>query len=91
MRLSNALHAIVLSCACLSLPLEAVADSTNAADLRDRLDSYRVAQAFDCRDVSCKKLSSCAEACYKLVQCGQSKRDGDHDGIPCENLCSRRC
>ncbi|WP_425342884.1 excalibur calcium-binding domain-containing protein [Sagittula salina] len=25
------------------------------------------------------------------MQCGQSKRDGDHDGIPCENLCRSRC
>jgi hypothetical protein len=25
------------------------------------------------------------------VQCGQGRRDGDNDGIPCENLCSRRC
>ena len=30
-------------------------------------------------------------ACFKLIQCGQSKRDGDHDGIPCENLCRSRC
>ena len=58
---------------------------------RERIDAFRTAQAFDCRDVSCKKLRSCAEACYKLLQCGQSKRDGDNDGIPCENLCSRRC
>ena len=58
---------------------------------RERIDAFRTAQAFDCRDVACSRLSSCAEACYKLIQCGQSKRDGDGDGIPCENLCSRRC
>ncbi|MBV7393140.1 excalibur calcium-binding domain-containing protein [Mameliella alba] len=57
----------------------------------ERLDQFRTAQAFDCRNVSCKRLRSCAEACYKLLQCGQSKRDGDKDGIPCENLCKRRC
>ncbi|WP_089268775.1 excalibur calcium-binding domain-containing protein [Puniceibacterium sediminis] len=57
----------------------------------ERVNALRLAQAFDCRDVSCKRLSSCAEACFKLLQCGQSKRDGDHDGIPCENLCSSRC
>ncbi|MEC3860574.1 hypothetical protein VK792_04705 [Mesobacterium sp. TK19101] len=28
---------------------------------------------FDCRNVSCKKLGSCEEACYKLLQCGQRK------------------
>ncbi|MFW2541915.1 hypothetical protein ACN2XU_04675 [Primorskyibacter sp. 2E107] len=57
----------------------------------ERINAFRTAQAFDCRNVSCKKLSSCAEACFKLLQCGQSVRDGDNDGIPCENLCSRRC
>ena len=49
------------------------------------------AQSFDCSDVSCKRLRSCDEACHKLLVCGQSKRDGDGDGIPCESLCSRRC
>jgi hypothetical protein len=55
------------------------------------LSLTRVATSFNCRDVSCKYLSSCAEACYKLIQCGQSIRDRDKDGIPCENLCSRPC
>nr|WP_300437056.1 excalibur calcium-binding domain-containing protein [uncultured Mameliella sp.] len=41
--------------------------------------------------MSCKRLRSCEEACFKLIQCGQKVRDGDNDGIPCENLCSRRC
>jgi hypothetical protein len=58
---------------------------------RDRIDAFRVAQTYDCRDVSCKRLRSCDEACYKLIQCGQKIRDGDNDGIPCENLCRRRC
>lgn len=52
---------------------------------------FRTVQAFDCRDVACTRLRSCEEACYKLMVCGQRKRDGDGDGIPCENLCSRRC
>jgi hypothetical protein len=51
----------------------------------------RVAASFDCRNVSCKYLSSCEEACFKLIECGQSIRDRDKDGIPCENLCSRPC
>ena len=32
-------------------------------------------------------MSSCAEAHYKFTVCGQGKRDGDSDGIPCENVC----
>ena len=51
---------------------------------------YSVA-GFNCADVSCKRLRSCEEACYKLLVCGQSKRDGDNDGIPCEDLCSKPC
>ncbi|EBA09017.1 excalibur calcium-binding domain-containing protein [Sagittula stellata] len=69
----------------------ATAEPLSAADLRARLTPYQTAQAYDCRDVSCKRLRSCEEACFKLIQCGQSKRDGDHDGIPCENLCRSRC
>lgn len=49
------------------------------------------AQGFTCANVSCKRLRSCEEACYKLKVCGQKIRDRDNDGIPCENLCSRRC
>ena len=55
------------------------------------LGMMRPAQGFDCSDRSCKSLSSCEEACHKLLVCGQAKRDGDNDGIPCENLCRRRC
>ncbi|MCB1330386.1 MAG: excalibur calcium-binding domain-containing protein [Maritimibacter sp.] len=54
-------------------------------------EPFRMATSFTCANVSCKKLSSCEEACYKLIQCGQSIRDRDNDGIPCENLCSRPC
>jgi Excalibur calcium-binding domain len=46
------------------------------------------AQTFDCSDVYCTKLTSCAEAYYKLLVCNQSVRDNDNDSIPCENLCT---
>lgn len=49
------------------------------------------AQAYDCSNKTCKQISSCEEACYKLLVCGHRKRDADNDGIPCENLCSRPC
>ena len=48
-------------------------------------------QSFDCSRTTCKQIRSCEEACYKLLVCGHTQRDGDNDGIPCENLCSRRC
>ena len=46
------------------------------------LAPLRPAQGFDCRNVACTQLGSCAEACHKLLVCGQSQRDGDNDGIP---------
>ncbi|MBL4811848.1 MAG: excalibur calcium-binding domain-containing protein [Rhodobacteraceae bacterium] len=49
------------------------------------------AQSYTCQNATCSQISSCEEACYKLVVCGHRRRDGDNDGIPCENLCSRRC
>lgn len=47
------------------------------------------AQAFDCSPSYCSQMSSCAEAHHKLTVCGHSKRDGDNDGIPCEDLCGK--
>lgn len=35
----------------------------------------------------CKEMSSCAEARFYLNECGVSRLDRDHDGIPCESLC----
>jgi hypothetical protein len=32
-------------------------------------------------------MSSCAEAQFYFRQCGLSRLDGDHDGVPCERLC----
>ena len=46
-----------------------------------------VSPSFDCQRNYCKYMSSCAEAKYKLEQCGHSKLDRDGDGIPCENIC----
>ena len=56
-----------------------------------RVQALMSVQAYDCSERSCKTLRSCDEACYKLKVCGQRKRDGDTDGIGCENLCRRRC
>lgn len=35
----------------------------------------------------CREMTSCAEARFYLEQCGLSRLDGDHDGVPCESLC----
>jgi hypothetical protein len=36
----------------------------------------------------CSSFSTCAEA-VKSYQSGNSKLDGDKDGIPCEKLCGK--
>lgn len=36
---------------------------------------------------TCDEMASCQEAYYQLNTCGCSKRDADHDGVPCESLC----
>jgi hypothetical protein len=72
-----------------------VTNPANAGPFEERLRSLAVGvtpvQGYTCANVSCKRLRSCEEACYKLKVCGQKVRDRDNDGIPCENLCSRRC
>ncbi|WP_090312052.1 excalibur calcium-binding domain-containing protein [Pseudomonas linyingensis] len=36
---------------------------------------------------SCSQMTSCAEARFHLEQCGNTKLDGNGDGVPCESLC----
>lgn len=49
-----------------------------------------VAQAQSCnREPKCTQIRTCQEADFYFRQCGHLKRDGDHDGIPCEDLCGK--
>ncbi|WFP51405.1 thermonuclease family protein [Methylomonas sp. EFPC3] len=36
---------------------------------------------------TCGQMNSCAEAKHYLNDCGLSRLDRDHDGIPCESIC----
>jgi len=36
---------------------------------------------------TCSQMSSCDEAYFQLNNCGCSARDGDNDGVPCEEIC----
>ena len=36
---------------------------------------------------TCGQMTSCSEAQYHLLQCGNSRLDRDGDGIPCEAIC----
>lgn len=38
----------------------------------------------------CSQMGSCAEAQFYLTQCGVRSLDGNHDGMPCEELCQPR-
>ena len=42
---------------------------------------------YDCATKTCGQMDSCAEAVYKLYVCGDTSRDANDDGIPCESLC----
>lgn len=35
----------------------------------------------------CGEMSSCEAAKFYLEQCGLSRLDADHDGVPCETIC----
>ncbi|WP_288406308.1 thermonuclease family protein [uncultured Pseudomonas sp.] len=46
------------------------------------------AGSFSCTPLkACRQMTSCAEAKYQLQHCGNSRIDGDHDGVPCEAIC----
>jgi hypothetical protein len=55
---------------------------SSASDQATESPSY----TCDCSK-TCTQITTCAEAYYQLNTCGCSVRDGDGDGIPCENLC----
>jgi endonuclease YncB( thermonuclease family) len=38
----------------------------------------------------CSQMTSCAEAQFYMSRCGVTTMDGDHDGKPCELMCSGR-
>lgn len=38
----------------------------------------------------CREMASCDEAKFYLTQCGLRTIDGNHDGVPCEKLCTGR-
>lgn len=47
-----------------------------------------ISSEFSCDcSKTCKDMASCNEAYYQLNTCGCSRRDGDHDGVPCEDIC----
>lgn len=46
------------------------------------------ASAYSCSPrKTCSQMSSCSEARFHLEQCGNTRLDGDRDGLPCEVLC----
>lgn len=43
---------------------------------------------YDCSlPKTCPMMSSCEEAMYYLNTCGDTARDRDGDGVPCEKIC----
>lgn len=44
--------------------------------------------ACDPQETTCAHMTSCEEVTRYLKQCGQTKLDRNHDGVPCESLCN---
>ncbi len=38
----------------------------------------------------CSQMTSCDEASFYFTRCGVKTLDGNHDGVPCENLCGAK-
>lgn len=54
-------------------------------------DVPRVLYDMECgKKRHCAQMSSCDEAHFYLTRCGVKTLDGNHDGVPCENLCGGR-
>ncbi len=82
---------LVLAFIIIAVPLEASEPAPEVNLDHPFFAELLQTQSFDCSRKTCTQIRSCAEACHKLLVCGHRQRDGDNDGIPCENLCSRRC
>jgi endonuclease YncB( thermonuclease family) len=39
------------------------------------------------KKLRCSQMNSCDEAHFYFMRCGVKTLDGNHDGIPCQNLC----
>lgn len=69
-------------------PAGAVAPAAPAAPAQPVQPVQPAAPAFVCNcSKTCPQMSSCEEAYFQLLQCGCRKRDGDGDGVPCEDIC----
>lgn len=62
--------------------------SASASTVNPTLTSQPVTtQSFSCDGRQhCSQMTSCAEATYFIQHCPNTKMDGNHDGVPCEQL-----
>jgi cold shock CspA family protein len=61
-----------------------VAEAT-AGELTESSTTLPLSTSFRCDGrTHCSQMTSCAEAKYFLKNCPDTKMDGNHDGVPCE-------
>jgi len=65
-------------------PAEAVVSVSRPSESQPEIEALA---EYDCVSKYCKDMSSCEEAVYKLYVCGDSTRDSNNDGVPCESIC----
>ena len=64
--------------------------STSESTVTPVLSTQSATSKFSCDGrTHCSQMTSCAEATYFTNYCPNTKMDGNHDGIPCEQqLCN---
>ena len=60
-------------------------ETASASVVKPVLNTPPAAPSFTCDDRQhCSQMTSCAEATYFSNNCPNTKMDGNHDGVPCE-------
>lgn len=54
---------------------------------REKLNDIPWTERIACRKRTCGDMRTCEQAFQQLLICGDSRRDGDEDGVPCEKVC----
>lgn len=57
-------------------------------DMLDPLSQLETPPIFSCNErKTCGQMTSCNEAMFHPLQCGNNRLDGDNDGMPCGSIC----
>ncbi|WP_084708261.1 excalibur calcium-binding domain-containing protein [Marinobacter psychrophilus] len=67
-------------------PVEGSLTIVSSESFSSNKDNIHSGSSFKCDGRQhCSQMNSRAEAVYFVKNCSNTKMDGDHDGVPCEN------